>query len=58
MVREAFCATCIRTVYRADEDDELCPVCLTVLVIADQMGEMGSGRGPAAVPFVEDKATA
>lgn len=33
MIREAFCTTCIRTVYRSQSDDDDCPVCMTALVL-------------------------
>lgn len=33
-MREAFCSTCLRTVYRASGDAEACPVCSSPLVVS------------------------
>ena len=33
MLKEAFCASCLRTVYRGVNDDESCPVCSSPLVV-------------------------
>jgi GAF domain-containing protein len=32
-VKETYCATCVRTVYRSSEDDDTCPVCSSPLVV-------------------------
>lgn len=33
-MREGFCSTCLRTVYRAKNDDESCPVCSSSLIMS------------------------
>ncbi len=33
VVRESFCGSCVRTVYRSDGDDDVCPVCSNPLLV-------------------------
>lgn len=33
MLKEAFCVSCVRTVYRGVDDDDSCPVCSSPLVV-------------------------
>lgn len=33
MLKEAFCVSCVRTVYRGVEDDDACPVCSAPLMV-------------------------
>lgn len=35
MLREGFCTSCMRSVYRAPDDDDACPVCSSALVFRD-----------------------
>jgi GAF domain-containing protein len=50
MLRETFCATCVRTVYRGDEDKNACPVCSSPLITTRETVTVGSP--PALSPVV------
>jgi eukaryotic-like serine/threonine-protein kinase len=39
-VREAFCSTCMRTVYRAHDDGDTCPVCSSALFLTAEVVEV------------------
>lgn len=51
-MREAFCATCNRSVYLASDDDDACPVCSSPLVIREAELSSDSAPGGAFDRFV------
>lgn len=40
MLKEAFCASCVRTVYRGVDQDDSCPVCSSPLVVVSQPADV------------------
>lgn len=55
-MREAFCASCMRTVYRGAGDDDSCPVCSSPLVVVEEeiQVEAFTGERTAVIPDDED----
>jgi GAF domain-containing protein len=52
-VRETFCSICMRTVYRASDDGDSCPVCSSALVLTAQTVKVSVGSdapSPLAAP--------
>lgn len=47
-MRQAFCGSCMRTVYRGSSDDDVCPVCSSPLVVVEapvpQVGAAGQAQ--------------
>lgn len=41
-MREAFCGICVRTVYRAPSDEDVCPVCSSPLIVTSGQVDVGS----------------
>lgn len=41
-MREAFCGICVRTVYRAPDDEDACPVCSSPLIVTAHQVEVAS----------------
>ena len=41
-MREAFCGICVRTVYRAPSDEDVCPVCSSPLIVTSERVDVGS----------------
>jgi len=56
-MREGFCSTCLRTVYRASGDDDSCPVCSSPLVVsAQEVAVAESALASPAGPVPENEA--
>lgn len=55
-VKETYCSTCMRTVYRSSEDDDTCPVCSSPLIVTIASVEMPSPTTPSSelIPENED----
>lgn len=52
-MREAFCGICVRTVYRATQDEDECPVCSSPLIVT--AGEVDITASPSAMtPLVPE----
>lgn len=52
-MREAFCGICVRTVYRATQDEDACPVCSSPLIVT--AGEVDIAASPSeATPLVPE----
>ena len=54
-MKETFCGTCMRTVYRSSTDDDTCPVCSSPLVVIIPSVEATSP--PAVKPVIEEGET-
>lgn len=56
MLREAFCGTCMRSVYRSTTDGDTCPVCSSPLVITASQVDMVAApiSASALIPHDED----
>lgn len=56
MLRQTFCATCMRTVYLGVEDDNACPVCSSSLVVTEVEVEIEPSTAPPGplIPADED----
>jgi phosphoserine phosphatase RsbU/P len=55
-VKETYCATCMRTVYRSSQDDDTCPVCSSPLIVTIPSVAMPSTTTPSSdlIPDNED----
>lgn len=51
-MREAFCSTCTRTVYRARSDEDECPVCAGPLIVTAAQVELGAA--PPSSPLIPE----
>ena len=51
MLKEAFCVSCVRTVYRGVNDDDACPVCSSPLVVTASAREVEM-EAPAVSPLI------
>lgn len=49
-MRETFCSTCMRTVYRASDDGDSCPVCSSALVLTVESIDVDFGTTNASSP--------
>ena len=53
MLKEAFCVSCVRTVYRGVDDDDSCPVCSAPLVVTASPREV-EVAAPSESPLIPD----
>jgi GAF domain-containing protein len=53
-VRETFCSTCMRTVYRARDDGDTCPVCSSALVLTREAVDVTVSPEPAPLATIDE----